>query len=63
MTRNEHDALCEVEAKEFFIWLDGFSEGIGSVTPGTTQVLRIKERLDHLNMRWLDRGERVAQSR
>jgi len=61
MTRDEHDALCEVEAKEFFFWLGGFCDGIGSGTPGVIQVLRIKERLDHLNMRWLDRGDRAIQ--
>src|ERR1044071_3418697 len=29
MTRDEHDALCEVEAKEFFVWLEGFVDGHG----------------------------------
>lgn len=63
MTRDEHEALCEVEAREFFFWLDGFQDGLGGETPGSTHALRIKERLDHLNMRWIDRGDRVVQSR
>jgi hypothetical protein len=62
MTRDEHDALCEVEAREFFIWLDGFHDGIGGEDPGLTHALKIKERLDYLNMKWIDRGDRIAQS-
>jgi len=62
MTQAEHEALCEVEAREFFIWLDGLCDGIGAGPAGTTHVLRIKERLDNLNMRWIDRGSRAALS-
>ena len=59
MNSSEHNLLCEQEAKELMLWLEGYIEGLGGKTGDISVVFCINERTDNLLRSWQERGRRV----
>lgn len=53
-TSEQMNARAEIEAKEFFLWLDGYLEG--SDKRGLSELLRIAGKIDFLQMGWKTRA-------
>lgn len=52
MTSDEVDKLADKESKDFFLWLEGYIEGMRSRDADMVDVSTLDSKITHLRERW-----------